>query len=155
MPSIYPTLSLFLRLTACLTVLLSLGGCTGADWKKALAGPHLEVSYDDLGTPAMLGPVLGPRGENPAIMVHSGANNATTQPRRLNAYNGMLLLRHNEHLLPRTPENEPLRQRMTRAYSRIYQYYSTRRSAALAAPPAVGRGAMGRMQMMPPARPTL
>lgn len=88
-------------------------------------------------------------------MVHAGANSATTQPRRLNAYHGMLMLRHNEHMLPRTPENAPLRQRMTRAYGRIYQYYSTRCSALLGAPPFVGRGAMGRMMMMPPARPTI
>lgn len=148
-------ISPFVRLTACLALLLSLASCSGTDWKKALSGPQLEVSYDDLGTPAMLQPVFGPRGENPGIKVHSGATSATTQPRHLNAYNGMLMLRHNEHMLPKTPENEPLRERMRRAYSQIYQYYSTKRSAALAAPPAVGRGAMGRMQMMPPVRSSL
>lgn len=142
-------------LSILLLLLLSMSACTSASWQKALAGPRLEVSYDDLGTPAMLESVLGPRGASPAIQVHMGDHNATTQPRRLNAYNGMLMLRRNEHLLPHTPENEALRQRMRRAYSRIYQYYSTRRTAALAAPPSVGRGAMGRMQMIPPARPTL
>lgn len=142
-------------LSILLVLLLSLSACSSASWQKALAGPHLEVSYDDLGTHAMLEPVLGPRGTDPAIVIHMGGHNATTQPRRLNAYNGMLMLRHNEGLLPHTPENEALRQRMRRAYSRIYQYYSTRRTAALAAPPSVGRGAMGRMQMIPAARPTL
>lgn len=154
MQSPLPGLTFLVRIVVSLLV-FSTGACTRAGWQKALAGPRLEVSYDDLGTQAMLEPVLGSRGTDPAIQVHMGGHNATTQPRRLNAYNGMLMLRHNERLLPRAPENEALRQRMRRAYSRIYQYYSTRRTAVLAAPPSVGRGAMDRMLMFPPARPTL
>lgn len=139
-----------LRLAVFLLPLGALSSCSSHSWQKLLTGPSATVSYDDLGTEAMLIPVLGPRGEDPRILVHLGATRADSQPRKLSAHNGLLMLRRNEEKLPRTAENEPLRERMRHAYSRIYQYYRTRRDASLAAPPYVGRGAMNRMQMMPP-----
>lgn len=65
------------------------------------------------------------------------------------------MLRRNEHALPQTAENTPLRQRMRVAYSRIYDLYRTRRDAIQAVPPFTGRAAMSRMQMLPPMPPTL
>lgn len=144
-----------LPLLAALLAAAALTSCTSAAWHRALAGPAATVSYDDLGTEEMLMPVLGPRGSDPQIRVHLGATNAQAQPRKLSAYNGLLMLRRNENALPKTPENEALRERMRRAYGRIYHYYRTRRDASLGAPPYFGRGAMPRMQMMPPVPPYL
>lgn len=144
-----------LQAAACLLLGSVLSSCSSASIKKALAGPQAVVSYDDLGTPAMLEGLLGPRGSDPMIQVHMGSTRKDTQPRRLNAYNSLLMLRHHEHQLPHTPENEALRERMRKAYSRIYAYYRTRREGALGAPPYFGRGAMSRLHMMPPVAPYL
>lgn len=137
-----------LQIGACLAA-LAITSCTRGAWQKMAAGPSAIVSYDDLGTAEMLTPVLGPRGDDPHIKVHLGGTSATSQPRRLSAYNGLLMLRHNERALPDTPENAALRERMRRAYSHIYQFYRTRRDAAMSTPPFVGRGAMQRVQMLP------
>ncbi len=141
-------------LLACLLVAF-LGGCTRESWRKAFTSEVLQLSCDDFGTEAMVSPVLGPRGTDVQVVINHGATNSTSSPRRLNTYQGLLMLRRNAHRLPRTPENEALRQRMTRAYSRLYHAYRTRREAMLAAPPSVGRGALARMHMIPPVPPTL
>lgn len=145
------TLSLILT---CLLVCL-LGGCARESWKKAFTTEVLQLLYDDFGTEAMVSPVLGPRGTDQRIVISHGSTSSTTSPRRLNTYQGLLMLRRNAHRLPRTPESEALRQRMSRAYNRLYHSYRTRREAMLASPPSFGRGAMPRMQMMPPVPPML
>ncbi|MGV3662372.1 MAG: hypothetical protein ACO1TE_19470 [Prosthecobacter sp.] len=147
-------LAMALRLILCLFLAL-LGACTQQGRQRALAGPRLEVSYDDLGTEAMLQRTLGPRGAAPGILIHHGGTNPETTPRQLNAHQALRMLRGNDRALPHTPANEPLRQRMRAAYSRIYNLYRTRRDAIQAVPPFFGRGAMGRMQMLPPMPPSL
>jgi hypothetical protein len=132
-----------------------LGGCTRESWQKAFTTEVLQLSYDDFGTEAIVSPVLGPRGTDLRILINHGSTNSTASPRRLNTYQGLLMLRRNAHRLPRTPENEALRQRMSRTYNRLYHSYRTRREAMLASPPSFGRGAMPRMQMMPPVPPML
>lgn len=141
-------------LLACLLLAL-LSGCTRESWRKAFSAEVLQLSYDDFGTEAMVSPVLGPRGTDLQVVINHGATNSASSPRRLNTYQGLLMLRRNAHRLARTPENEALRQRMTRTYSRLYHFYRTRREAMLAAPPSVGRGALARMQIIPPVPPTL
>ena len=144
-----------LLVTLLLTAFLS--SCSREAWRKAFATPVVQLSYDDLGTETMLIPVLGSRGSNTSIVVHNGATNASSDPRHLNVHQGLLMLRRNARSLPHTPENQPLRQRMTIAYDRMYNLYRTRRDASLAMPPFAGRGSttMMRMGMMPPVPPTL
>lgn len=144
-----------LRVGLLASLILPLSSCSNPQLKKMLAGPSLEVSYDDLGTEAMVRPLLGGRGTDTRVMIYTGQTKTDTSPRRLNVYKGLLALRHNERQLARTPENEPLRLRLKRTYDRLYNYYRTRRDASLGAPPMMGRGAMGRMQMMPPVPPYL
>jgi len=134
-----------------------LSGCTQDAWKKAFTAKVLTVSYDDLGTEAMVSPILGPRGADPQIVVRQGATNPHSTPRCLNAHQGLVMLRRNARNLANTKENAPLRQRMTTAYNRLYFYYNQRRDAFLAVPPFVGRGSMTMMRsgMMPPVPPTL
>jgi hypothetical protein len=142
-----------------LAVLLvtSLSGCSGESWRKAFTAKVVVVSYDDLGTETMLSPILGPRGNNPQIVVHHGATNKHAEPRRLNDHQGLLILRRNSRRLPDTAENEALRQRMTAAYHRLHACYNQRRNAFLSVPPFAGRGSMSmtRMNLMPPVPPSL
>lgn len=132
-------------------------GCTQDSWRKAFTAKVVTVSYDDLGTEAMVSPVLGARGTDPQIVVRQGATNQHSSPRYLNTRQGLLMLRRNARRLPDTAENAPLRQRMTTAYNRLYYYYNLRRSAFLSVPPFGGRGSMSMMRstMMPPMPPTL
>jgi hypothetical protein len=140
----------------CLALLATMfSGCSQDAWKKAFTARVLTVSYDDLGTEAMLKPTLGSRGTDPTILVHHGATDAQALPRRLGVHEGLLLLRKNARQLPRTPANSALRERMARTYSRMYQFYRTRRDAVMATPPFYGRGALGRAMLMPPMPPTL
>ncbi len=143
------------RLTACVSLVFVLSSCSNGSLQQMLAGPALEISYDDLGPEAMVSPLLGPRGTDTRVMIHSGGTQTDTRPRRLNAYKGLLILRHNERHLPRTLENEALRERLKKTYGRLYDYYRTRREASLGAPPMVGRGAMSRMHMTPAVPPYL
>lgn len=131
------------------------GGCTRDAWQDAFTLKVLQVSYDDLGPEAMVVPALGPRGKDLTITVHHGATDAEARPRLLNVHQGLLLLRKNHRSLPPTPANDALRQRMARAYSRLYPYYRTRRDAVLGSPPFFGRGNMMRMQLMPPMPPAI
>lgn len=124
---------------------------------SSLQGRVTQVSYDDLGPPVLVAKALGERGANPLIVVTSGGTNTHTDPRRLNAHQAINLLRTNARQLPRTPQNEPLRQRMSVAYNRVYHLYRSRRDAALSVPPFFGRGStsMTRMAMFPSVPPTL
>jgi hypothetical protein len=131
------------------------GGCTRHTWQDAFTLKVMQVSYDDLGPEAMVEPTLGPRGRDLVVTVHHGATDDAARPRLLNVHQGLLLLRKNYRCLPQTPENDSLRQRMARAYSRLYQHYRTRRDAMMATPPSFGRGSMGRMMLMPPMPPTI
>jgi hypothetical protein len=143
-------------LLACL-LLPSLSGCTRDSWRQAFSARVLTVSYDNLGTEAMVSPALGPRGTDPQIVVRQGATNPQSTPRCLNAHEGLLMLRRNSRHLPRTAQNEPLRRRMKSAYDRLYHYYNQRRDAFLAVPAFGGRGSMTMMRstMMPPVPPSL
>ncbi|MFO1482534.1 MAG: hypothetical protein U1F71_04135 [Verrucomicrobiaceae bacterium] len=128
-------------------------GCTSDQLHHAFAARTLQLSYDDLGPASLVKPVLGERGSDPVIVVHSGATNPTASPRRLNAHQAILLMRSNARRLPKTPENEALLQRMNHAYSRLYAYYQWRRNAFLSVPPFFGRGAVARMSVAPPPVP--
>lgn len=145
------SLSRLTQLLAIAGLLLLLSHCSGNSSSRR----QLTVLYDDLGTSAMLQPILGPRGHDPLIVVHHGSTQEGSQPRHLNVHQGMLMLRRNARLLPHTPENQPLRNRMRIAYQRMFDYYRTRRDAFMAVPPFAGRGSMGRQQLMPPMPPTL
>lgn len=144
-----------LALTALALALLS--SCTSASWKKAFTPSVVTVSYDDLGPEALVAPVLGPRGENPQIIAHAGSTRPDTNPRRLNAHQGLLLLRRNARVLPATPAGDDLRRRMSTAYGRLFHLYNSRRVAFTSVPPFGGRGSMNPMRttMMPPVPPSL
>lgn len=131
--------------------------CTSQSWKNAFAAQVVTVSYDDLGPESLVAPVLGPRGGNPQIVAHAGATRTDTNPRRLNAHQGLLLLRRNARQLPATPAGAELRQRMSVAYARLLHFYNARRAAFTSVPPFGGRGSMtmARMTAMPPVPPTL
>lgn len=144
-----------LKFSAFLLLLTVSNGCTREALHKAITAKVLQVSYDDLGPEAMVMSALGARGKDLTVTVHHGATDEEAQPRLLNVHQGMLLLRKNYRRLPQTPENDALRERMARAYSRMYQYYRTRRDAMMATPPSFGRGSMGRMMLMPPMPPTI
>jgi hypothetical protein len=144
-----------LKFNAFLLLLTVSSGCTRVAWHKAFTGKVLQVSYDDLGPEAMVLKTLGPRGQDLTVTVHHAATDEAAQPRLLNVHQGMLLLRKNYRRLPGTPENDALRERMARAYSRMIQYYRTRRDSMMATPPSFGRGSMGRMMLMPPMPPTI
>ncbi|MEZ5384622.1 MAG: hypothetical protein R3F13_03825 [Prosthecobacter sp.] len=142
-------------LLACLTLLLP--ACTPAQREQAFTGRTVQVSYDDLGPASLVQPLLGPRGANPMITINTGGSNFSSNPRKLNARQAINLLHSNAKRLPRTPENEPLRQRMSHAYDRIFGLYNARRAAVLSVPPFFGRGSTARMRMMmvPPVSPRL
>ncbi len=132
-------------------------GCTSQTWKNAFSAQVVTVSYDDLGPESFVAPLLGPRGGNPQVVAHAGATRADTEPRRLNAHQGLLLLRKNARQLPATPAGAALRQRMDVAYARLLHFYNARRAAFTSVPPFGGRGSMtmARMTTMPPMPPTL
>jgi hypothetical protein len=144
-----------LKFSAFLLLLTVSSGCNREAWRKAFTMRVLQVSYDDLGPESMVVSALGARGKDLTVTVHHGATDEEAQPRLLNVHQGMLLLRKNYRRLPQTPENDALRERMAHAYSRMFQYYRTRRDAMMATPPSFGRGSMGRMMLMPPMPPTI
>lgn len=145
----------FLKLASLALLLTVSGGCTREVWQKVFTLKVLQVSYDDLGPEAMVVSALGPRGKDLTVTVHHGATDETARPRLLNVHQGLLLLRRNYRRLPPTPKNDALRERMAQAYSRMFQYYRSRRDAMMATPPSFGRGSMGRMMLMPPMPPTI
>jgi len=104
-----------LKLSAFLLLLTVSSGCTREAWGKAFTVKVLQVSYDDLGPEAMVVKTLGPRGKDLTVTVHHAATDEEAQPRLLNVHQGMLLLRKNYRRLPQTPENDALRERMSRA----------------------------------------
>lgn len=136
-------------------VALLLPACTSAQRQQAFTGRTVQVSYDELGPASLVQPLLGPRGANPMITINTGGSDFSSNPRKLNARQAINLLRSNARKLPRTPENEPLRQRMSHAYDRVFNLYNARRAAVLSVPPFFGRGSTSRMRtMMVPPVPT-
>ena len=136
-------------------VTLVLPACTTAQRQQAFTGRTAQVSYDDLGPASLVQPLLGPRGANPLIVITSGGSNFSSDPRRLNSRQAINLLRSNARQVPHTPQNAALLQRMSRAYTQVFNLYNARRAAVLAVPPFYGRGSMSRMRtMMVPPMPT-
>lgn len=146
-----------------MALLTSLTSCTREALHKAFATPVLPMSYDDFGPESIARPLLGERGTNPQIVVHRGATktvaattgqDAATSTRYLNMSQGMYFLRHQVRKLAQTPENAALRSRLKATYSRLYDYYRTRRDTVMSSP-TVGRGAAARNFIVPPMPPYL
>lgn len=126
-------------------------GCTRQQWQKSLAGPTLTLRYDDFGPEAYASKLLGPRqnGFRPISIVH-GRSRVLPEEQRVNVFEAMHHLKAVARTLPPTPEGQQVRSRLSVTYSRLYNFYRTRRDAMLAAPFSTStRGGMNRALMMP------
>lgn len=143
-------------LLACCSLLL-LSSCSPT--VNAISGP--PFAYDDFGPEPTATRLLGPKGRDTQVIARFGTTR-TTPPaegpdvRYVNVEQSMLFLRSATHKLPKTPENAAARQRLSATYRRLYNQYSTRRSAFLSAPSSsYGRGGLNRASMMPPMPPSI
>ncbi len=145
-----------LALLTCFS-LLFLSSCS--DTINAISGP--PFAYDDFGTEPIASRLIGPKGKDTHVIARFGTTRKTPplegpDVRYVNVEQSMFFLRRSARSLPKTAENEPLRQRLSTTYNRLYQQYSTKRNAFLSAPSSsYGRGAMNRALMMPPMPPSI
>jgi hypothetical protein len=150
-------LSVFALILGCSLGLLSLSSCSDASYIT----PEMTFAYEDFGTDAIASRLLGPRGKDMQIVVRFGTTRTTPKPggpdlRFVSTQQAMHFLRSNVHKLPKTPENAELRQRLQATYNRLYDVYSSKRSAFLSAPSSsYGRDGMNRALMMPPMPPSI
>ena len=133
----------------CLLPLLLLASCSAAILKK----PQLCFTYDDFGPEAVVASWLGPRDAVRPVIVYHGASYEREEAHYLNVGEAMRRMRASAR---RLSKDDPARMRMSRTYSRLYDFYRTRRDALMAAPFAsFARGGMNRAMMMPPMPLTL
>lgn len=132
-------------------------GCTAAQWQRSLNPPPLVLRYDDFGPEGIAAPLLGPRGfQDQPVTLHHGRTSLVPFALRLNILQALQHLRFSVRRLPRTPEVEPLRQKLRATYDRIYPAYRTRRDAMMGAPYSnIGRGGMNRSLILPPLPPSI
>jgi hypothetical protein len=145
-------------LRICLGIgLLFLASCS--DTFNAIPGP--PFAYDDFGPESFSSRLIGQKGTDTQVIARFGSTHASppaTGPdvRYVNVEQAMNFLRFNVRKLPATAESEPLHQRLSATYSRLYQQYSTKRNSFLSSPSAsYGRGGMNRALMMPPMPPSI
>ena len=126
---------------------------------NAIPGP--AFAYDDFGTEPIATPLVGSKGVGTQVIARFGSTHKTPPPtgpdvRYVNVEQAMFFLRHAVRKLPNTPENMAVHDRLSRTYNRLYNQYSTRRSAFLSGPSSsYGRGGMNRAFMMPPMPPSI
>ncbi|WP_395744336.1 hypothetical protein [Prosthecobacter sp.] len=147
----------FALLLGCSVCLLLLCGCSDASYIT----PAMTFAYEDFGPEPMASRLVGPKGKDTQVVARFASTRKTPPAegpdvRFVNVEQAMYFLRHQAKQLPKTPENAALRQRLSTTYGRLYNQYSTKRSAFLSAPSAsYGRGGMNRALMMPPMPPTI
>lgn len=148
-----PFLSLILGCSLCLLLFSSCNDTT--------INPALSFAYDDFGTEPAASRLLGPKGKDTLVVARFGSTSLTPPPgerdvRFVNMEQSMYFLRQSVRNLPKTPENGALHQRLSATYGRLYNAYSTKRSAFLSAPSSsYGRGGMNKAFMMPPMPPSI
>lgn len=132
-------------------------GCSAAQWQRSFNPPPLVLRYDDFGPEDIAAPLLGPRGiRDQPVTLHHGRTSLVPGGLRLNMLQAMQHLRFSVRRLPRTPEVEPLRQKLRATYDRIFPAYRTRRDAMMGAPYSnIGRGGMNRSLILPPMPPSI
>ena len=108
-----------------LILALLLPACSGSAWHKAFAAPTVTLNYDDFGPESAASKFLGPRGSHTTIIAHYGFKNITPSGPEGVRYVNVL------QSMPRTPANEPLRQRLRTTYARLYPLQLKRYNTAL------------------------
>ena len=150
-------LTAFALILGCSLSLMLFSSCSDATYIT----PAMTFAYDDFGTEPTASLLLGPKGKNTQVVVRFASTNITPPAdapdiRFVNTEQTMYFLRQQVRKLPKTPENEAERQRLQATYSRLYNTYSSKRSAFLSSPTSsYGRGGMNKALMMPPMPPSI
>lgn len=144
----------------CLLLLSSLvASCSSEAWQRSFSRQQMRLAYDDFGPESICARLIGPRGDNTRIMVHHSSTRLTPEGpedvRYLNISQAMDFLRYEVKHLPRTPENEVVRQRLRTTYSPIYDLYRLRRDAIMSRPFPHSRGSLNRAFILPPRPPRI
>ena len=147
-------LALVLGCSLCLMVLVS---CSDASYIT----PAMTFAYDDFGSEPTASSLLGPKGKDTQVVARFASTQITPPAdgpdiRFVNTEKAMWFLRSQVRKMPKTEETAAERQRLQATYSRLYDVYSTKRSAFLSSPTSsYGRGGMNKALMMPPMPPTI
>jgi len=141
----------------CSFCVMLLASCSDASYIT----PAMTFAYDDFGSEATASSLLGPKGNDTQVVARFASTQITPPAdgpdiRFVNTEKAMWFLRSQVRKLPQTEENAVERQRLQRTYSRLYDVYSTKRSAFLSSPSSsYGRGGMNKALMMPPMPPAI
>ena len=147
-------LALILGCSLCLMLLVS---CSDASYIT----PAMTFAYDDFGSEPIASSLLGPKGKDTQVIVRFASTRITPPAdgpdiRFVNTEKAMWFLRREVRKMPKTEETAAERQRLQSTYGRLYNVYSTKRSAFLSSPSSsYGRGGMNKALMMPPMPPAI
>lgn len=130
-----------------------LPSCATNTGRNPFAAPSITLSYDDFGPERIASQLLGPRGTHTIIIAHHGFNHLTPSSandvRYINILQSMNFLTKQVRLLPPTPANEPLRQRLRTTYSWLYPLNRQRYDRMLGSSFVIPAGGMSRRLMLP------
>ncbi len=148
---------IFALILGCSLSLMLLASCSDASYIT----PAMTFAYDDFGSEPIASSLLGPKGKDTQVVARFASTQITPPAdgpdiRFVNTEQAMWFLRKQVRQLPKTEETAAERQRLQSTYGRLYNVYSTKRSAFLSSPSSsYGRGGMNKALMMPPMPPAI